>query len=58
VLISKLEWAKLAESERQIEDAAGIIRTQGSDLDTAYIVPWAEKLGLQAHWEMAKAKAS
>jgi hypothetical protein len=58
VLISKLEWAKLAASERQIEDAAGIIRTQGPDLDTAYIDHWAEKLGLQAHWAMAKAKAS
>ena len=58
VLISKLEWAKLAESERQIEDAAGIIRTQGHDLDTAYIEHWAEKLGLEAQWDMAKAKAS
>ena len=58
VLISKLEWAKLAESERQIEDAAGIIRTQGRDLDTVYIEHWAEKLGLEAQWDMAKAKAS
>ncbi len=58
VLLSKLEWAKLAESERQIEDAAGIIRTQGHDLDTAYIEHWAEKLGLQAQWDMAKAKVS
>ena len=58
VLISKLEWAKLAESERQIEDAAGIIRTQGPDLDTAYIERWAEKLGLQAQWSLAQAKAS
>ena len=58
VLISKLEWAKLAESERQIEDAAGIIRTQGHDLDTAYIEHWAEKLGLQAQWSLAKAKTS
>lgn len=50
--------AKLAESERQIEDAAGIIRTQGHDLDTAYIEHWAEKLGIEAQWDMAKAKAS
>ena len=57
VRISKLEWAKLAESERQIEDAAGIIRTQGHDLDTAYIEHWAEKLGLRAQWDLAKTKA-
>jgi hypothetical protein len=58
VLISKLEWAKLTDSERQVEDAAGIIRTQGSDLDIAYIEQWAEKLGIQAQWYIAKAKAS
>ena len=28
VLIAKLEWAQLSESERQIEDVAGIVRTQ------------------------------
>lgn len=58
VLIAKLEWAKLAESERQIEDAAGIIRTQGQDLDTNYIEYWTEKLGLQPQWHLAKTKAS
>ena len=58
VLISKLEWAKLAGSERQIDDAAGIIRTQGSDLDIAYIEHWAAKLALQAQWSLAQAKAS
>lgn len=58
VLIAKLEWAKLAESERQIEDAAGIIRTQGGDLDTNYIEDWTEKLGLQTQWALAKSKSS
>ena len=35
----------------------GIIRTQGQDLDTAYIEHWAEKLGLRAQWDLAKTKA-
>lgn len=58
VLLSKLEWAKLAHSERQIEDAAGIIRIQGQDLDTAYIEHWVTRLDLHAQWISAKAKAS
>lgn len=57
VLLSKLEWAKLAQSERQIEDAAGIMRIQGQDLDTAYIEHWAQTLGLAAQWALVKAKA-
>jgi hypothetical protein len=54
VLISKLEWAKLGESERQIRDAAGILRTQGSDLDVAYVAVWVKRLGLEVQWEAAK----
>lgn len=56
VLIAKLEWAKLADSERQIEDAAGIIRTQGNDLDTLYIDRWVQALGLQLEWNKANQK--
>jgi hypothetical protein len=57
LLISKLEWAKLGESERQIRDAAGIVSTQGSDLDDAYVQTWVEALGLQAQWDAARTVA-
>jgi hypothetical protein len=33
VLIAKLEWAKQGESERQIQDAAGILKMQRETLD-------------------------
>lgn len=33
VLLAKLEWAKIGASERQIDDAAGILRMQGVKLD-------------------------
>ena len=36
-ILSKLEWAKLSESERQLNDAAGIVRIQSEQLDTSYI---------------------
>jgi hypothetical protein len=58
VLISKLEWAKLSESERQLEDAAGILRMQGQALDITYVEGWVRELGLETQWEAAKAKRS
>jgi hypothetical protein len=33
VLVAKLRWAKFGLSERQLQDAAGIVTTQGSNLD-------------------------
>jgi hypothetical protein len=57
VILSKLEWAKMAGSERQITDAAGIVRTQGTDIDVAYVERWVAVLGLQSEWERASAEA-
>jgi hypothetical protein len=48
LLIAKLEWAKLGESDRQVRDAAGMIATQGGDLDMTYVEGWVERLGLGA----------
>ncbi|HEY6728393.1 MAG TPA: hypothetical protein VI197_30490 [Polyangiaceae bacterium] len=53
-LLSKLEWAKLTKSQRQLADAAGIIAIQRDDLDTEYIEKWALLLGLQELWQEAR----
>lgn len=53
VLISKMEWAKRSGSERQIEDAAGIVRTQGRQLDFGYVERWVRGLELQPQWGAA-----
>jgi len=58
ILLSKLEWAKLGESERQLRDAAGIIRTQGSNLDLQYIEKWVKGLDLEGQWKEAQEIAS
>jgi hypothetical protein len=57
VLIAKLEWAKLGESERQIEDAAGIIHRQRERLDREYVAKWVRELGLDAQWARAQDRA-
>lgn len=53
VLLSKLEWAKLGQSQRQIEDAAGILRIRAGELDRGYIKNWVRQLKLEQEWEAA-----
>ena len=57
ILIAKLEWAKLGESERQIRDASGVIEIQGTQLDLAYVERWVTALGLERQWEAARQAA-
>jgi hypothetical protein len=57
VVIAKLDWAKQGGSDRQIEDAATIISTQGDDLDIPYIERWVASLELQAQWRAAREMA-
>jgi hypothetical protein len=55
VILSKLEWAKEGQSERQIQDVASVLRIQHDTLDFEYIDRWVDSLGLLALWEKAKA---
>jgi hypothetical protein len=57
VILSKLEWAKMSGSERQINDVAGILRTQADELDLEYVERWITVLALESHWTKAKAAA-
>src|SRR4051812_19475295 len=51
VLIAKLQWAKLGESKRQLQDAAGIVTTQGKKLDLTYVDHWVRELQLEEEWQ-------
>lgn len=57
VLLAKLEWAKIGDSERQLIDAAGIMKVQGSALDTSYIQRWVGQLGLEQQWADVQQRA-
>jgi hypothetical protein len=54
IVLSKLEWSKLAQSRRQIEDVAGILRMQWESLDLSYLEKWIHALGLKSEWEDAR----
>ena len=56
-IISKLEWAKMGESSRQIEDVAGILKVSGASLDRPYIDKWVADLDLTEQWNRARALA-
>jgi hypothetical protein len=53
VILAKLEWAKLGQSQRQIEDAAGILRIRDGTLDRAYLDKWVLSLELTEQWDEA-----
>ena len=47
VILSKLEWSKLGNSERQYLDALNVARVQAGALDRAYLLRWADELGVE-----------
>jgi hypothetical protein len=57
IIIAKLEWAKIGESHRQIEDAAGILKLRADSLDRAYLDKWMRDLGLTRQWNDAMRRA-
>jgi hypothetical protein len=57
LIVAKLEWAKLGGSERQIEDAAVMLRRQHARIDARYIEEWVAALGIHEQWNAARRKA-
>jgi hypothetical protein len=53
-ILSKLEWAKRTDSERQIRDAAAIVE-MNPRLDRRYVTHWAEQLGVAGLWRAVSA---
>lgn len=56
-VISKLEWANLAQSRRQIEDVAAILRVRRDSLDHTYLDKWITELKLKKEWDEARRAA-
>lgn len=52
--LAKLEWAKLDESARQLEDVAALVRVAGPDLDRTYLERWLDALGVREAWETVR----
>lgn len=51
LVLAKLLWAKQGGSGRQLEDARGICRVQGAELDRPYLKDWAARLSVRESFE-------
>lgn len=58
VLIAKMEWARMGQSARQIEDAAKMLSVRAQQLDRTYIEHWVRELGLAEQWDAVQRAAS
>jgi hypothetical protein len=50
VLIAKLEWSKLGDSELQRRDVLQLVERAGDRLDRAYVGRWVAELDLESEW--------
>jgi len=57
IVIAKLEWSRLAQSQRQIEDVAAILKIRGELLNRSYLEKWIRELGLEKEWDEARRTA-
>jgi hypothetical protein len=46
VILNKIRWGQRSQSEKQWRDVLGILKTQGEDLDYAYLIQWASRLNI------------
>ena len=49
-ILSKLEWASMSGSERQLRDVAGVVEVRRDTLDLDYVERWANALGVIEAW--------
>lgn len=54
IILSKLEWASLGQSRRQIEDVVALLQTRGHEIGREYLEHWIHQIGLATEWEEAR----
>jgi hypothetical protein len=55
-VLTKLEWAKMGESERQLRDVRALVEARGESLDRAYVARWLDDLGVRELWRRVQAE--
>lgn len=57
LVVAKLEWAKLSESDLQLRDVVAVLDALSGDLDRDYIATWVADLGLDEQWRRVRGAA-
>jgi hypothetical protein len=55
LVVAKLEWSELGDSELQRQDIVEILQTTGDVIDQEYVEHWAAALGLSEAWKRVRA---
>ena len=50
-IVKKMEFYRDGGSDKHLRDITGVLKTSGSEIDTAYIDQWATTLGLTEIWQ-------
>ncbi len=58
VILAKLEWAKMGDSELQRTDVVRLLERAGARLDQEYIEAWVSELGLKPEWDVVLGRPS
>ena len=51
VILYKMIYFREGGSERHLRDIAGMLQISGTEIDTQYVVDWAQRLGLSDIWK-------
>jgi len=54
VILSKLMYFQIGESEKHLRDIRSIITVSGTDLDMEYLDGWVCRLGLEEQWALCQ----
>lgn len=54
LVVAKLEWSELGDSELQRQDIVEILQTTGDAIDQEYVEGWAAALGLSEAWKRVR----
>ena len=57
VILKKLEYYRMAQSDRHLRDIAVMRRVSGTSIDHSALATWIARLGLEAEWEVARGRS-
>jgi hypothetical protein len=58
VILKKLDYYRLGESEKHLQDIEGVLAVCGDQLDRDYIARWSQTLGLAEVWQLVLFRAA
>lgn len=57
VIVKKLEYYRMAGSDRHLDDIAAMRRISGETIDAAVLASWIDRLGLEPEWQLAERRS-